>query len=53
MQLVVQRLPDLASEHIHQILRRSLLHTGEAAEALDEKAAPFLADAGHERASTP
>src|SRR4029079_14024714 len=45
MQLVVQHLSHFATEHVHEVLRRRLLHTQHAAETLDEKTPAFLADA--------
>src|SRR3954467_9563532 len=47
MQLVVECLPHLPAEHVHQILRRGLPDAGHAAESLEEKAAALLADARH------
>ena len=45
MQLVVDLLPDFASEHVHQILRRGLLHRGKTSESFDEQATTLVADA--------
>ena len=65
MQLVVQRLPHLGSQHVHEVLRRRLFYAGDTSEALEEQwqqcceygdstpfaVLPFASRADHRRAA--